>query len=164
MVHYKVSEKNCHAIVRTHISNSQLVVRADDADGVSRLMQAFQPNRASNLVRLVSLPDILRSIDELEILGIRLDHPDGEVNLLERVPAHVVVIRQLEVFRSAKMRDANGPELQANGSLSQPRKIGHAALEALLEIELGVIVDFALEAASWLLWEIVVAIGERSVQ
>jgi hypothetical protein len=25
-------------------------------------------------------------------------------------------------------------------------------------------VDFALEAASWLLWEIIVAIGERSVQ
>jgi hypothetical protein len=103
--------RNSFRRIRTHISNTKLEIRADNADGVSRLMQSFQPNRTGNLVRLISLPDILRPIDELEILRIRLDHPDREVNLFERITAHVVVIRQFEVFGSAKMWDADGPEL-----------------------------------------------------
>jgi hypothetical protein len=37
-------------------------------------------------------------------------------------------------------------------------------LEALFEIELGVVVNFALETATWLLRQIVVTVGERSIQ
>ena len=164
MVHYKISERNCHARFHTHISDPKLVVSSDNADGVSRLMQTLQTNRTSDLIQLIRLPDIFRSIDQLEILRVRLDHPDRKVNLLECVTAHVIVMRQLEVLGSAKVWHADGPELQADGALSQSGKICHSALEALLEIEFGVVVDFALEAASWLLWEVIVAIGERRVQ
>lgn len=133
-------------------------------DRVTRLVKAFKANRTSNLVRLVCRPHILRSIDELEIFWTRLDHPDRKVDLLKRIPTHVVVVRQFEVFGSTQMRNADGPKLQTNGAFSQSGQIGHASSEALLQVKFGVVVDFALETASRLLWQIIVAIGERSIE
>lgn len=48
-------------------------------------------------------------------------------------------------------------------TFSKSRNICHAPLKSLLEIEFGVVVYFPVEACSWLLREIIVAIPERCV-
>lgn len=58
------------------------------------------------------------------------------------------------------MRYTNAPELCAHRTLFEARDVRHAPLESLCEVEFGVVVNAALEAAAGLLGEVVVAVEE----